>query len=401
MSGKERTIMIIGAGRFQLPAILKAKEMGFKVLALDKDSEAVGSKYADDFEAIDVKDVEGAIKTARKFDVDGVLSIVSELGVYTTAIVAKEMGLPGLKPEAAKAVTNKAVMREILEKKELPSPHFVKAYTKEDVLVAIDKLKLPVVIKPTDNSGSRGVSKIEKMENLEFSFNWAKENARNGELIVENYIEGEEMTVEAISYKGRHEILAMSVKKRIPFPYCVSIDLTYPPPYEEKMLLKVCEVVKKALTALGVDNGASHSEVLMTKDGPFIVEIAGRGGGFGVFSDIIPLVSGVDPVEQCINIAMGFDVDIKAKYQHAAVLRFFTPKHGKIVGISGLEEARKLPGVYMVELEVKVGDILQPIRRDGERPGLIVTYGETRKEAVLNADAAESTVKFHIEENKK
>jgi biotin carboxylase len=174
--------------------------------------------------------------------------------------------------------------------------------------------------------------------------------------------------------------------------------LSYPPLYSKDTLDNISSLIKEALDAVGLDSGASHSEILMTRKGPFIVEVAGRGGGFGIFSDIIPFVSGVDAVKQCINISMGFDVDIKAKHKKAAVLRFFNPPLGKIKRISGLEEARKLPGVFKVELNKKEGDVFYQIRRDGERPGLMITFGENREEAIKKADLVESTVKFEIEE---
>jgi len=393
-------IMIIGAGKFQLPAILKAKEMDLTVLATDKDPDAVGFQFADYPSVVDIKDVGENTNLARQHKVNGILSIVSELGVRTQAAVAQELGLPGLKTEAAFAVTNKARMREIFKKHRLPSPQFYIVRTRNEANKAIRSLGLPVVMKPTDNAGSRGVSKIDRLEDLDFSFELAKAHTLSGEIIVEKFMEGEEMTIEAISYRGEHEILAMSNKKRIPFPYCVSIDLTYSPPHEIKLQQEVRQLMKKALTVLGLDYGASHSEVMLTKSGPFLVEVAGRGGGFGIFSDIIPKISGVDIVKQCINIAMGYEVDIKVRYQKAAVLRFFTPPPGKILGISGLEEARFIPGVSKIELDVKVGDVLQPIRRDGERPGLMIVFGDDREEAVAKADLVEKTVKFRIEERK-
>jgi len=389
--------MIIGAGKFQVPAICKAKEMGFKVLVVDRDPGAEGFRLADFYEIIDIRDVPGSVQAARQYKVDGVVSIVTERGVCTAAAVAEALGLPGSKTGVASAVTNKAIMREVFRKHELPSSQFVIVRTKLEASEAVRFLKLPVVMKPTDNAGSRGVSRIEKTEDLETSFEWAKANSRSGEIIVEAFLEGTEMTVEALSYKGNHEILAMSNKRRLPSSYCVAKDITYPPPWKENLLSEVRELISEALTVLGIDSGASHSEVIITEDGPFLIEVAGRGGGFGIFSDIVPFVSGVDIVKECINIAMGWEADIKPKHQKAALLRFFSLPSGKLLEISGLEQARKLAGIHKIELNVGMGDILQPIRCDGDRPGSMIIFGESRAEVISIANLVDKTIQFKVQ----
>ena len=302
----KKTLMVIGAGKYQLPVIIKAKEMGLKVLATDLNPKAQGFEYADFYKVVDVKDAETNLEIAKEFAVDGVISIVSELSITTVAHIVEQLGLPGLQYEAAVAATNKAIMRTKFLEAGLSSPSFFKVKTKEEATTAALELGLPVVMKPTDNSGSRGVTKVEKLADLEFSWGLAKENSRSGDIIVEQFLEGTEMTIEALSYKKEHQILAMSSKKRIPFPYCVSIDLTYPPPFSEETLVAVRELVISALDAIGIDVGPTHSEVIITEKGPVLLEIAARGGGFGVFSEVIPLVSGVDVVKECINLALGY-----------------------------------------------------------------------------------------------
>jgi len=393
----DKILMVIGAGQYQLPAIIKAKEMGLKVLATDLNPSAPGFKHADFQRVVDVKDMEANLKVAGEFAIGGVIGIVSELSVRTVSYVARHLGLPGLDYEAAMAATDKAIMRTKFLEAGLPSPGFFKVNTREEAATAISELELPVVMKPTDNAGSRGVTKIEKPSDLEFSFSIAKENSRSGDIIVEQFLEGVEMTVEALSYNSQHQVLAMSSKKHIPFPYCVSIDLTYPPPFPQGAQTEVKELVMAALSAIGINMGATHTEVMMTERGPFLVETAARGGGFGVFSIIIPLVSGVDVVRECINMAMGNEVDIRPRFSRAAVLRFFNLPQGRLRGIQGLEEARAMDGVHEVELDVRPGDVIKPIISDGTRHGLIITSGDTRKIAVQRADRVETTVRFDIE----
>jgi len=394
----DKILMVIGAGQYQLPVIIKAKEMGLKVVATDWSSEAPGFRYADFHRIVDVKNMVANLKVAREFAIDGVVSIVSELGVRTTAYVAEQLALLGLKYKAAAAATDKAMMREKFLQANFPSPKFFKINTKKEASAAILKLGLPVVMKPTDNSGSRGVTRIEKLADLDFSFRLAKENSSKGDIIVEQFLSGTEMTVEALSYNSKHHILAMCSKKRIPFPGCVSIDLSYPPPFSEKVLAKVKKVVISALNALGISTGATHTEIIMTGQGPMLVEVAARGGGFGIFSDIVPFVSGVDIVKECINIAMGYDVNISSKNSKAAVLRFFNLPQGKLKKITGLEEARKIKGIHLIELEVTAGEVVKPITSDGSRHGHIIAFAEAREEAICRADSAEASIKFEMAE---
>lgn len=392
----KKTLMVIGAGKYQLPVIIKAKEMGLKVLATDLNPKAQGFEYADFYKVVDVKDAETNLEIAKEFAIDGVISIVSELSITTVAYIAEQLGLPGLQYEAAVAATNKAIMRTKFLEAGLSSPRFFKVNTKEEATTAALRLGLPVVMKPTDNSGSRGVTKVEKLADLEFSWGLAKENSRSGDIIVEQFLEGTEMTIEALSYKREHQVLAMSSKKRIPFPYCVSIDLTYPPPFSKEILSAVRELVISALNAIGIDVGPTHSEVILTEQGPVLLEIAARGGGYGVFSEIIPLVSGVDVVKECINLALGYEADIIPKFSKAAVLRFFNLPQGRLVAIAGLEKARAVDGVHKIELDVAPGDVINPIVSDGTRHGLIIAFGDTREMAVHRADKAETAVRFEI-----
>jgi len=392
LQGKK--LLVIGAGVFQVPAIKRAKELGCFVIATDGNASASGFLYADAHAIIDVKDVEGNLAIAKQYAIDGVISVVAELGVRTAADVAYALNLPGLKPEVARILTNKFLMREIFAQSKLPSPSYKKITSVEEARVASEMLGFPLVIKPVDSSGSRGVSKVDQTDDLEKAFIWAKEYSQSGDVIIESFVEGEEITVEALSYKGEHQILAISGKRHIPFPYCVSIDLTYPSAYDEETLSQVRTLMSQTFTALGVDSGPTHSELLMTRTGPVLVEVAARGGGYGVFSDIVELVSGVDIVKESITIALGMEPTIYPKYQKAATLRFFTPGQGKIVAIDGIEQARALPGVRTLSIELKPGDEVGAIVSDGTRPGYVITYADTRQEAMQRADAVEQTIQF-------
>ena len=392
----KKKIMFIGAGPYQLPGTKRAKEMGLFVIAVDRNPNAPGFKLANIHVALDVKDVKGCLRVAKENGIDGVLTIASDIAVPTVAAVAKELKLPGISPEVAQIATNKALMRKRFAERGLPSPKFRIAVNLVEAQAAIKILGLPVVIKPTDNAGSRGVSTIEHPDEIEKAFDHAIKNSREGILVIEEFMDGIECTIEAMTYNRRTEILAISQKKKPDGFYRVATDLTYPPDFPEKTISDIETVMKQTIEAMGIDMGPTHSEVIVTKDGPKLVEVAARGGGFDIFSKIIPLASGVDAITESIKISIGIAPDITPKYRKGVVLRFFAPPPGILKRIDGLDEVRSIKNAE-VGFFKNIGDIVPVLATDGDRTGYIIAWGDTREIAVQTADLIEEKVEFETE----
>ncbi|RKX65228.1 hypothetical protein DRP44_06760, partial [candidate division TA06 bacterium] len=355
-------------------------------------------KIADVPVVLDVKDIEGSIKVAKENNIDGVLTIASDIAIPTVAAVATELGLPGISPEVAKIATNKALMREKFVEHGVPSPRFRKVRTLDEAKEAAKEIGFPVVIKPVDNAGSRGVSKIDNMSGLADAFNYAQKNSRIGDVIIEDFVEGIECTIEGMTYNNKTEILAISEKKKPGGHYRVATDLTYPPSFPEEMIENIKGVVRLAIEAIGIDIGPTHSEVIVTPQWKTVlIEVAARGGGFGVFSDVIPLVSGVDAVLENIKMCIGQKPDIKPKYERGVVLRFFAPHEGILKEIIGFDEAKLIKNTE-IGLFKKVGDTIPPLATDGDRTGYILAWGETREEAIKRANMVEEKVKFIVKD---
>lgn len=394
-----KTVMFIGAGEYQLPGIKMAKGMGLRVVAVDKNPQAPGFKFADIPVTLDIRDVNGCIKIASQNNIDGVLTIASDIAVPTVAAVGNTLRLPTISTKAAKISTNKILMREIFAKNGLPSPKFESATSLSESIEACNKIGFPVVIKPSDNAGSRGVSMIENSDGIEMAFNHAINNSREGDVIIEEFMDGTECTIEGMTHQGKTEILAISQKKKVDGSYRVATDLTYPPDFPLETISEIEKVIKSAIAVMGINMGPTHSEVIVTQDGPKIVEVAARGGGFGVFSKIISLACGVDAVTETIKMSLGLTPDIKPKFHRGVTLRFFAPKPGKLKKIFGLDEV-KLMSNSEVGLYKQVGDNISPLATDGDRTGYIITYGENRGDAIKLADLIESKVKFEIGESR-
>jgi len=398
----KKTIMFIGSGKFQLPGIKMAKEMGLRVVATDRDPNAPGLKLADFPYAIDIKDLETSISVAKKHGIDGVLTVATEMGVPTVATIAHELGLPGISPETAKKARNKELMRNAFTSAGVPSPKYMRVHSLEEVKTAVEEFGYPAIIKPIESAGNRGITVIKRRSDIEESFNIAQRYSNNGLCIVEEFMFGTELTVEGFTYKNVDYVLTMSDKIKYDSQYRVAINLTYPPEFPATILEKIEEVAKSAVRAIGVEMGPTHTEIIVTKDGPKLVEVAARGGGFKIFTDIVRLVSGVDLLRQTINLAIGNEVYIEPrepKFSKGAVLRFFTPPCGKVTKIEGVSEAENIKGIYDLEVFIKLGDTIRPLRSASDRVGYIVSFGENREEALRSADMAEKTVKFYVEKS--
>jgi biotin carboxylase len=267
-----------------------------------------------------------------------------------------------------------------------------------EAMAAMPAVGLPLVVKPVDSSGSRGVRRVDAVEELAAAVDLALSNSRQGRAIIESFLDCTECTVETFTVEGRTVVLGMSDKVHLPFPHCVSISLTYPPIFDEPTCRSIADAAARAIDATGLQNGPGHVEVILTESGPVVVEVAARGGGYRIFSDILPAISGVDPVDAVIDLAMGRVPNVTPTRARAAVLRFFNPRMtGTVQRIDGVEEARRLADVHDVVVEVEVGKRVGGITRDGERPGYIISVADTRERALLAADRAEQIVRFTID----
>jgi biotin carboxylase len=394
-----QNFLVLAGGVYQLPLIQALKRKNFNVVLFDGNPNAVGFKYADQGVVIDISNHVACLESSRELaNISGVASIVNEASVVTVAYIAQELGLFGIGLEVAKRATNKVLMRESFLNHKMKIPIYGDAKTIEEINQLAFNIGFPAIIKPVDSSGSRGVFQVNSIDEVESIFTSAINESQAGKVIIESFLDGVEFTVEAYSINGNATVLGFSQKKRVPFPACVSIELQYMPFEDHESGRAIVEAALDAIRAVGIENGPSHTEIIMTNDGPYVVEIAARGGGFRIFPEIIEAISGVDPIDLIIEQSIGNVPSINKIKNRAAVLRFFTPNaFGTISGIYGVEMARKVNDVVDVFIEPNLtGKIFNGITKDGDRPGYILTISEDINGAVRAADEAEKMVSFEI-----
>ncbi len=395
----DKWLISVTAGLIQVHGIRKAKKLGFKVLAIDQDPNALGFKFSDIKIVSRLNEFNEIFKKICNYNLNivGAVSFCSEAGLKLCAKIRKEFNLPGEKENVYMNFINKGNQRKILKQNSFYYPEQWKVFQNQKSLKrSIDEFKFPIIIKPTESSGSRGVSKVFSLNdtNLASSIKSAFNFAKNNEVIVETYMAGYECTVESFTDRGETHILAVTEKKKVMNSNgLIARELgTYN--RDLKTYNKICQLIKRAIHVLNYNNGPCHSEVIVMEDGNIgIVEIGARGGGFLVFNKFVPLVSGIDITELTIQQSTGTSFKLDKVKNSAGILKFILPKKGKIKSIKGFENLNKIDGLEG-ETFVKENDAVNSVSSDGDRLGYILATGTTYSEAENLIETYQSLIKF-------
>lgn len=316
-----KKLAIIGASYLQLPLIEKAKAMGIETHVFAWAANDVGERVADHFYPISIVEKEQILDKCREIGVDGICSISSDLAMVTVNYVAEQMKLTGNSAACTLRSTNKHQMRLAFEQNGDPSPKSLLVESVEDLRDVT--LHYPVIVKPTDRSGSRGITKLSDPADLEKAIIHAQEQGFEKKALVEEFAEGQEYSVEYISWQGEHHFLALTHKYTTGAPNFIETGHLQPAPVSEELLTRVKKVVSHALDSLGIRYGASHSEVKIDANGRIaLIEIGGRMGGDFIGSDLVELSTGVDFVRAVIETALGIKPVLSFGVPCAAAVRF-------------------------------------------------------------------------------
>lgn len=304
-----KKLAIIGASYLQEPLITKAKERGIETHVFAWECGDVGEKIADYFYPISIVEKENILDKCKEIKIDGICSIASDLAMVTVNFVAQKMGLSSNTLECTKVSTNKHEMRKCFEKNGDPSPKSILVNNIYDL--ENKNLSYPLIVKPLDRSGSRGITKIERWDELERAIKHAQEQGFEKKALVEEFARGKEYSVECISWQGKHCFLAMTEKFTTGSPNFVEVGHIQPADVTDETLTKVKNVVVHALDSLQVTMGASHSEIKIDENGKIkIIEIGARMGGDFIGSNLVQLSTGVDFVGCVIDCALGMKPNI-------------------------------------------------------------------------------------------
>lgn len=391
-------LLVLTAGAWQLPVIRKAKAMGLHVVATDRRADAPGFALADAHELLDARDREGALRAARKHRVDGIVAEQTDVAVGVAAWVAEQLGLPGIGYETALASTNKFLMRERCRLAGVPMPRYRRALTEDEALAAAREIGLPVVLKPVDSQASRGVVKIRDFDAIAPAFRETAAFSSDASVLVEEMLTGPECSVEAFVRGDEVTVFAISDRTKCTPPYSFDLRLAYPGRFPPEVLERIRVLNEQVTRALGIRMGCTHGEYIVTEDGtPHLMEIAARGGGSRIATDLVPAMTGADVIGARITQALGGDAKPVATRALAGMLEFFLLPEGRVRSIEGIEDARSVPGVIDFDVFVKPGDVIAPARSGGERPVFLLAVAPDRDALDRLSDEVRGRLRYEIE----
>ena len=398
-----KKMMILGGSVLQVPAIKAAKELGYEIILVDYDENATGFALADVKLVVSTLDKEEVYRQALIYRPDVVITSTSDGPVRTAAYVNEKLGKkPDLSYEDSLCATIKSHMRKRLEENHVPVPVYYVVENWAGFWEAVKALDGRCIVKPSDNAGSRGVTLLEGGEKTEEElrrvYDYSKENSRNGIVMVEEFMSGAEVSVEAMTVNGKTEIISITDKYITQPPYFVEIAHSEPSRLGGEIQERIREVALQAIRAIRLQNGPSHTEIKVTEEGPKVVEIAARLGGDFITSRLVPLSTGVDLVGASVRLAAGEAPDLSAKWQRAAAIHFIQSGKGKLRRLEIGEEIFRMDGVEEAVLYKKAGDTTDGTKSSNDRLGHIITVGRTPEEAMERGRKALERICMEYEE---
>ncbi|MCL2294532.1 MAG: ATP-grasp domain-containing protein [Spirochaetes bacterium] len=426
---KKNAVVILGAGIMQVLAIKSASKMGFVTIAFDGNIDAPGKNFPDYFENIDLKDRGSLLEKSRAYtaayDIKAVFTVGTDFS-YMVAWLSEKLGIKSLSYETALKATDKSLMRQAFSSAKVSSPQFLMVTGSEQVepisrrsesrgqtkfahdrerrltkdmqsisflsIEKIEKMGYPLVVKPVDSMGARGTVKIHNFDDLKEAIEEAIKYSRTGKVIIEQFLEGPEFSLDAVVKEGQIHICGVADRHIYFPPYFVEMGHTMPTIFPQDVVEKVVNVFCDGIKAIGIDNGAAKGDIKYTNGKAVIGEIAARLSGGYMSGWTFPYSSGFSVIDAALKIALDIDPgEIKYSYEKTAAERAF-------ISIPGVVDSVFIPdylkndspdnAVKVVFVNVKPGDVVNFPKNNVEKSGNVIAAHENRDEAVFAAEEA-------------
>lgn len=375
-----KKLLIVGAGILQVPAYLEAKKMGLFTAAVDYNPNAPAIRFADKYFNCSTIDKEGLLKVAKDFCPDGIMTMATDMPMRAISYVCNKLGLNSISEDCAFLCTDKTAMIERFNQKNVPCPKYSIINHENEIEKISFLFSFPIIMKPADSSGSRGVHLINDIEEFKENFNYAKKYSLSGKVLLEEYMTGKEVSVETFVVDGEVHIIQITDKLTSGAPFFVEEGHNQPSQLDEKTKEKIRIVAKQACDAVNLTQGPAHIEIMVTQEGPKMIEMGARLGGDFITSHLVPLSTGVNMVKQTILSALKEKVDLKPKFNKASAVRFIN-SFGKIKEIQGVDEAKRIKGVIETGFFKGIGDITENVQSSSDRTGYVIVQEEDIEKA--------------------
>ena len=393
-----KKILILGAPVFQIPVVQTAKQMGMTVGIVDINADAPAFACADETFECSIRDTEGVLKIAREFRPDGIVIGACDTSVVTGARVCETLGLPGNSVEASLNSTDKVRMLEAFQRHNVAHPLF-QVVRRDEVERFTMALPYPVITKPTDSAGGRGISIVHGEAGLREAARFSSDAGLSGDILIEEYMSGPEVSVEVLVVDGVPHVLQITDKLTSGEPNFFEIGHSQPSALPGDVKERIRQLASAAVLAVGLVNSAAHVEIKITEDGPKMVELGCRLGGDCITSYLLDTsVTGVSMTRAAIELALGQKPDVKS-YADSGVgvgVRFIPARKGVLRSIDALAAAGE-SDVIALEITGKIGKRYQDATDDSSRFGYVVCRGETPQKALDRCQEIIDTIRITLD----
>jgi len=376
---KKKRIMILGAGVYQVPLIKKAREMGLETIVLSYKGKFPGISIADIFLEIDTTDMERVAKAAQKFEISAIATTGTDVCVPAMGKVIDLMDLTGTGYESACRSMDKYLMKQAFIKNAVPTANFDAFYDPAKAKDYASCLGYPVMVKATNSSGGRGITKVTKAGDFELAWRRAAKVSRSKRIIVEKFLQGVEFGAQAFIHKDKVVAIYFHGDTVTPAPYSTPIGHYMPAKLTDDEKRKSIKAISDAASALGLYDCISNVDLLLTNGEPSIIEMSARMGAT-CLPECISIYAGMDVYKHLIKLSMGEYPEIKiAKEQANACLLLRSKKTGTVSCINVPDCVSKHPDLLELQLDISVGDQVRKFEVGPDRIGhIIVKEGITK-----------------------
>jgi len=366
----KNSLLIFGGGELQCSVIEKSKKLGYLTIVIDPNPNAIAKKKADIFIEVGGNDFENTLKIAKDYKVKGIVTAATDNPILMMARVAEELNLLFPSYESCETLIDKGKFKEILKKNSISHAEG-KVYSRTDKIIS-SQFEYPVIVKPLMNSGSRGVIKCDNPESLLNAVNETLNFCKDGRYIIEKFIEGDEISVEALVYENKIHIIQITDKIVTPPPYNVEIGHIQPSKYSF-LINDLTSLLQKIIDLTGLNNCAIHPELKINNGNISIIEIGPRLGGDYITSALVPLSTGIDIEENLIKISLGKKIKYKRIDRFSLINYLNFPIGSLVKGIITEEQLVNLfPEVIRFSHTLKVGSIINKITNSLNRYGYFI-----------------------------
>ncbi len=394
-----KRVLFLGGPIFQSPIVRKAKKMGLYTGVVDINRDAPAFHYADETFICSLRDTEAVMKIARCFNPDGIVVGACDTSVVTGAYVSRALGLPGHTVDVAINSTDKVKMLEAFERCNVAHPIF-QVIRKQEIESFSMSLHYPVISKPIDSAGGRGIYMIHNENELKKAVCFSSQAGRSGDILIEEYMQGPEVSVEVLVIDGTPHIIQITDKITSGAPNFFEIGHSQPSALPQDTKESIRKLASKAVMAVGLVNSPAHVEIIITEQGPKLVELGARLGGDCITTYLLETsISGINMAQAAIELALGIKPDVSNYHNsgNCAGVRFVPAREGTLNDIRGLNNAEQIDDVVKIELSGIIGKHYDNATDDSARFGYVVCKGKTTKEALDQCQRVIDCIQFVVD----